>query len=191
MAEATSNIPVGFCQCGCGLQTRVPTRNHRSNRGYHEFSGVPLRFVKGHANKVKHNPNQYHEEDTGYSSPCWLWHGRLHERGYAHVYIPEAGKHRYMHVVLYERKYGTVPAGLELDHLCRVRRCVNPDHLEPVTHAENGRRGLLAKLTRDDVEEIKRRWAAGGVTKRGLGREFGCTCANIRIILAGKSWVKP
>lgn len=45
--------------------------------------------------------------------------------------------HRYS----YERAEGPVPAGLELDHLCRVRSCVNPEHLEPVTHRENMRRG--------------------------------------------------
>jgi hypothetical protein len=170
--------------------TRVPTRNHRSTRGYHEFAGVPLRYIRGHVAKGKHNPNRYTAEDTGYTSPCWLWYGPLNGNGYAIAYVPEFRKHRMMHILFYERKYGLVPDGLELDHLCRVRRCINPDHLEPVTHAENGRRGLIAKLTRDDVEEIKRRWAAGE-TKRGLAREFGCTDTNIRIIVAGKSWVKP
>jgi hypothetical protein len=191
MAETTSNIPVGFCQCGCGLRTRVPTRNHQSKRGYHEFNGVPLRYIRGHAGREKHNPNRYAVQDMGYTSPCWVWYGPLNGNGYGLAYIPEFRKHRIMHILFWERKHGRpVPPGLELDHLCRVRKCVNPDHLEPVTHAENGRRGLLAKLNRDQVEEIKRRKEAGE-SLRALARAFGCTATNIGYIVKGKSWVKP
>lgn len=46
-----------------------------------------------------------------------------------------------VHRILYEVKHGPVPEGLECDHLCRVRHCVNPDHIEPVTKRENQRRG--------------------------------------------------
>lgn len=44
------------------------------------------------------------------------------------------------HVLMYEHFVGAVPAGLELDHLCCNKECVNPDHLEPVTHSENAKR---------------------------------------------------
>ena len=53
------------------------------------------------------------------------------------------------HRVYYERHVGPVPEGLELDHLCRNPGCVNPEHLEPVTHAENIRRGYQAKRERE------------------------------------------
>jgi hypothetical protein len=49
--------------------------------------------------------------------------------------------HKAAHRVVYEALVGPVPEGLELDHLCKESRCVNPAHLEPVTHAENVRRG--------------------------------------------------
>lgn len=71
-------------------------------------------------------------------SGCWLWTGYKHADGYGLVKVD--GKNRLAHRVVYEMLVGPVPEGLELDHLCRVRACVNPDHVEPVTHAENMRR---------------------------------------------------
>jgi hypothetical protein len=67
---------------------------------------------------------------------CWLWQMPLTDRGYAQF---QANKKKSMraHRVAYEMMKGPIPADLELDHLCRVRHCVNPDHLEPVTHREN------------------------------------------------------
>ena len=52
------------------------------------------------------------------------------------------------HRVMYEEAYGPIPAGLELDHLCRNRWCVNPHHLEPVTRSENNHRGLVGRRPR-------------------------------------------
>lgn len=69
---------------------------------------------------------------------CWEWRGGCDDKGYGK--IRSNGKMRKVHVVMWELFVGLVPEGLELDHLCRVRRCCNPRHLEPVTHAENMRR---------------------------------------------------
>ena len=73
-------------------------------------------------------------------SGCWLWTGALNSQGYGHFYAN--GRGRGAHCVAYELYVGLIPIGLELDHKCRVTACVNPDHLEPVTHAENCGRGL-------------------------------------------------
>jgi hypothetical protein len=73
-----------------------------------------------------------------HSSGCWLWTAGKTRLGYGSV--PHSGKMRCAHVVMYEKYIGPVPEGLELDHLCRTKLCVNPAHLEPVTHAENMRR---------------------------------------------------
>ena len=69
---------------------------------------------------------------------CWIWSGSRTREGYGHVNV--GGTTTTAHRAVYERLVGPVPAGLELDHLCRVRACVNPDHVEPVTHLENVRR---------------------------------------------------
>jgi len=67
---------------------------------------------------------------------CWLWTQPLKADGYAKVRFH--GKEWLAHrLVKHLLTSETVPNGLELDHLCKVRHCVNPDHLEPVTHKEN------------------------------------------------------
>ncbi|MGZ4586215.1 MAG: HNH endonuclease signature motif containing protein [Mycobacteriaceae bacterium] len=73
-------------------------------------------------------------EPTGF---CWLWTGKLNAKGYGSSGAAgESSAHRAAYTLL----VGPIPEGLTLDHLCRVRRCVNPDHLEPVTQRENLRR---------------------------------------------------
>jgi hypothetical protein len=75
---------------------------------------------------------------------CWLWQGSRNDKGYGHIRVDRRlhGAHR----VAYELVVGPIPDGLVIDHLCRVRNCVRPDHLETVTNAENLRRGLSGIL---------------------------------------------
>jgi len=69
-------------------------------------------------------------------SGCWLWQGTVSALGYGRITRADFSK-AMAHRVAYELYVGPIPAGLELDHLCRVRSCVNPDHLEAVTRREN------------------------------------------------------
>lgn len=76
---------------------------------------------------------------TGHTSACWIWTGSDSGNGYGKIRVEN--KSRMTHRVLFTIARGGVPRGFVLDHLCRVRSCVNPWHLEPVTVSENTRRG--------------------------------------------------
>ena len=74
---------------------------------------------------------------------CIVWEGALSSHGYG--LIKDSGKPVRTHRVMWEMAKGPIPQGLEVDHLCRNRRCCRLDHLELVTHAENMRRAAAAR----------------------------------------------
>jgi hypothetical protein len=93
------------------------------------------------------------------NSGCWLWCGGLQSRGYGFFCLSDASMvlaHRYS----YELARGPVPDGLEVDHLCRLKACVNPEHLEAVTQSEN----TLRRYRAARGEPIR---SAGSTTDRG------------------------
>lgn len=81
------------------------------------------------------------------NSGCWLWMAALNHKGYG-VFEGRANKKQMAHRFAFEWHIGPIPEGLELDHLCRVRCCVNPRHLEPVTKLENLRRSAVGIVNR-------------------------------------------
>ena len=133
MSDSQTTVPYGYCHCGCGEKTKLAVA---TNRKYGIVKGRPQRFIKGHGRRLV---PRYLEEDLGYSTPCWIWRGDKGVYGYG-SYTDKSKRWR-AHRWMYEQKVGPIPEGLTLDHLCRNRACVNPDHLEPVTIWENTLRG--------------------------------------------------
>jgi len=83
-------------------------------------------------------------DQSGGPDACHLWTGGKSVIGYGDVFWPAEGRRVGAHRIAYTLSVGPIPDGLELDHLCRNPSCVNALHLEPVTHAENVRRGGAA-----------------------------------------------
>jgi hypothetical protein len=83
--------------------------------------------------------------------PCWVWKAYVDHGGYGR-FRAKVGP-GYAHIFAYEAEYGEVPTGLEIDHLCRTRSCVNPAHLEAVTRRVNALRGegYYAKVARGEM----------------------------------------
>jgi hypothetical protein len=88
----------------------------------------------------KAGPLPEHRPELG---PCWLWTSAVDFGNYPILWVGE-GRSVRAHRFAYGLLKGPIPDGLTLDHLCRVRHCVNPDHLDPCTAGENARRSPLA-----------------------------------------------
>ncbi|WP_402465721.1 HNH endonuclease signature motif containing protein [Isoptericola aurantiacus] len=106
------------CACGCGVK-------------------VAKKFKKGHGRRRPVGARM--AEMLVQSGDCIEWTGATSANGYGRIGIG-GSRTAQVHRVAYEAARGPIPAGLHIDHLCRNRRCVNPDHLEPVTQSENNRR---------------------------------------------------
>lgn len=85
------------------------------------------------------------------SNGCWIWQAHVNAGGYAMFWNGE--RMQSAHRTVYEHYVGAIPEGLQLDHLCRVRHCVNAAHLEPVPPAENTRRGVSANRLKTHCPE--------------------------------------
>ena len=128
-------------------------------------------------------------------SGCWLWTGRKDRTGYGRMNV--AGRSEAAHRVSYRTFRGPIPPGLVLDHVCRTRACVNPDHLDPVSRSENMRRaaehGAWAgthtsrRRTPAEVLEIVAALEAGE-TRTALARRLGLSYSMIADIDRGQSW---
>lgn len=125
---------------------------------------------------------EYAVEDRGYTTPCWVWQRATGKLGYGNGY--RGGKQRNMHRWYYEQAKGAIPPGLQLDHLCRVRPCVNPDHLEPVTNRENCHRGSKLRLTTAQVAAI--RAEPSDRMNKQIAADYGVSASYVGQLRLGK-----
>ena len=113
------------------------------------------------------------EPNTG----CWLWEGAQNDEGYGQMYVD--GRLEYVHRLSYRLFKGPLPEGWRPDHLCRVRCCGNPDHLEGVTHGENIRRGFELKAPKTHCPR-GHEYTADNIYTNKKGAVHCKTCGNAR-----------
>lgn len=180
MTQPDDNIPYGFCHCGCGNETpRAPQTIKRLGLA----KGEPYRFLAGHQWRRPNVPD-YVEEDRGFGTPCWIWQRAFDGTGYGRAC--HDGRMFQAHRFIYERLVGPIPEGMQLDHLCRVRSCVNPSHLEPVTNATNTRRGERTKLSREDVALIHE--LGKSESTYAIAAKLNISPSHVWRILNGQKW---
>jgi hypothetical protein len=198
-------IPVGFCQCGCGERTPIANQT-RLSRG--AVKGRPTLFLNGgHAYRVKAPSlalrlrRRVLKTDT-----CWLWQGVRDRAGYGLLGV--GGRKAFTHRIAWELEHGPIPSGLHVLHTCDVRNCVRPSHLflgdQTANNADmvaKGRnRGVAgelhpaARLTREDVQRIRDAYAAAKgdgslrACRERLAQELGVTAGHIIAIQLGNAW---
>ena len=172
--------PSGLCMCGCGGKAPIATI---SDRKHGRVAGRPMKFIHNHHTRKSGVP--YLVEDRGYKTPCWIWQRYKDEYGYGKITVDGVGYQSHRHYYAMEK--GPIPTGLQVDHLCFVPSCVNPDHLEAVTHIENSRRRRYVLLTEDKIPIIKqlREW---GATYETIAPIFGVKPITIYAACAGRNW---
>lgn len=170
-------IPKGLCQCGCGERTNIILRNHTSTK---RVKGEFSQFIIGHRRITK--PEYVINPQTG----CWEWQLSKSSTGYGSRRINYQTIN--MHKFYYEKYKGIVPNGLVLDHLCKNRGCVNPEHLEAVTQTTNCQRGKQAKLTWIQIRQIRNLYSVRAFTQKMLTEIFGVSLSTIQKTIHNKRW---
>ncbi len=177
MSTEDSAVAHGYCQCGCGEKAPVAKYTLKA-KGW--VQGRPKRYVSGH-NRRRSGAAYIVDPETG----CWLWQRKRRPNGYGQVY--DGARIVHAHRLYYERANGPIPVGLVVDHLCRNKSCVNPEHLEAVGQSTNTHRGNRSKLSWPLVERLAERHASGE-SYASLAREHGLSVQTVRRAVLGITW---
>lgn len=138
---------------------------------------------------------------------CWEWQGSTTSFGYGHIGKGgRNGKTIVSHRIVWELNYGEIPKGMKICHKCDNPKCCNPRHLFIGTQADNlkdcrdkgrakggslpGIKNPNAKLTEDQVKEIRELYSRGNVYQRELANKYNITQTQVGLIIREKSWIQ-
>ncbi len=175
-----------FCECGCGRETNV-YRNKSS------------RFISGHNRKRSVYERFWEKVAIDKPDECWEWTAGKDIAGYGTFSIN--GKNQHASRAAWILIYGPIPNGLGILHSCNNPSCVNPSHLRPGTDQDNvddciragrnsppptiyGEKNNRAKLTDDQVRQVRILFAQGNDTRKQLAKQFNVSVSNIENIVA-------
>lgn len=196
----SSNDSPKLCECGCGRPTTISRHTDR-RRG--EVKGQPNRFIVGHNGSDGPIPDRFWRkvDKSGGPDACWPWLGIHNEHGYG-VFATGGHRTRYKlaHRIAWQLTHSPIPPGIIACHHCDNPPCVNPAHIFLGTQVENmadckakgrtarGEHVRQAKITAEQVQAIRARYAAGGVTNVQLAREYNLSQSAINLIINRKRW---
>jgi hypothetical protein len=191
-----TEIPHGYCQCGCGRKTTLATHNDKATGA---VKGVPRRFIKNH-DKTRPLADKYWEKvDKQGPDDCWNWTGAKTRLGYGSIGVD--GKTMSAHRVAWAMEYGSLPDDKDVCHHCDNPGCVNPKHLFLGTETDNmrdkmskgrgnqqkGERNGNAKLTSEAVTHI-RELAQQGRRLVDIAAIFGISDITVGAIVKRRAW---
>lgn len=210
MLDNTTQIPFGYCHCGCGQKTTI-AKSSDKRKG--SIKGQPRNFLQGHATRIKppreidYVASFWEKVNKDGSIPphmphlgkCWEWTGScLASFGYGSFYVNsiQIRAHRYS----WQLAYGEIPNNLWVLHKCDNPKCVNPFHLFLGTTQDNtedkvsknrsarGEKSGMHKISNQDAELIRNRYAYEKITQLELGKEFGLHQSEISRIIHRKAF---
>lgn len=202
--ETPNAISYGYCQCGCGQKTTIAS--HTDNR-HGAVKGQPRRYRPGHNNSQRTIPlaiRFWRHVNIAGPDDCWEWQAGRDDKGYGHTEID--GHTVHAHRVAYELTVGPIPHHLFACHTCNNPSCCNPAHTYPGTNADNVHDAMIAetfsppphfigtqhhsaKLTEDQVRQIREQYADGTQNQYQLAATFGVTKRAIWAIIHRKTWI--
>jgi len=128
--------------------------------------------------RIKRDENDYIIDKK---TNCWNWNYSLDTDGYGRWGSIRMFKH------FYKKYKGEIPKGLQIDHLCHNRKCINPKHLEAVTQAENSRRRIDLKLNLKSVKDIKNLYKKG-FKQNLIAKKFNINQSQVSRVINNLRW---
>ena len=184
-----------FTECmvaGCDREQRTLKCCAAHYNQWHTTGAVPTRPFTDAARFYKYVDKRGIDE-------CWPWLAQIKKNGYGQFSLK--GRATQAHRASYQISKGEIPDGLVIRHTCDNKKCVNPNHLLSGTYKDNSRdaveRNLYprgedqgrARLTLEQVVEIRDVSRAGSESQRSMARRFGVSKASVQRVAAGRTWI--